>query len=288
MDLNYILLWIVAVSCLLHIYRFSSLRNQIAKNVILLCVIILSIEFLAFIISPLIAGYLAFAAWFFLLILPALIRRYNADKQLNQNTQGKKTSKLTIVNLMISLNVLAYLASEILGGSTNPQVLVFLGGLIPELAYQYGQWWRLLTATFLHFGLLHIFMNCFALYILGPFVEKIIGKARFLLVYLFSGLVSMGLITFLNYFGLHESHLVIGASGSVMGVVGATAGIYFHLWLKTRALSSTEQLKNIGIILLLQAIFDLSTPQVSFTAHFGGVLAGFILSYLLIVSRSTR
>ena len=289
MNLNYILLWIVGISCGLHIYRFSTISFQECKNLILTCAGILILQFASFIFYPHIAGFVSFGAWMVFLIIPAVIKKHKikAELKADPNHQVVRPRDSSIMlKILIALNAIAYLASEVLGGSTNPEVLIFLGALIPELAYIYGEWWRLLTATFLHFGLLHLFMNCFALYILGPFVERVLGKVRFLVVYLISGLASMGLIVGLNYYGMHESSLVVGASGSVMGIIGATAGIYFISWLRTRALSSTQQLKNIGIILLLQAAFDLSTPQVSFTAHFGGVVMGF-LSTCLVIKLST-
>ncbi|MEZ4754498.1 MAG: rhomboid family intramembrane serine protease [Bdellovibrionota bacterium] len=280
MDLNYILLWIVGISCALHIYRLAAISVKDYKNVLLICAGILGLQFVAYILYPDLAGFIAFAAWMAFLIIPAMLKKQKIKAALKADPNyqpAKRTNKITVIKFLIVLNVAAFIASEVLGGSTNPEVLVFLGALVPELAYIYQEWWRLLTATFLHFGLLHLFMNCFALYVLGPFVERVLGSTRFLIVYLAAGIASMALIVGLNFFGLHPSRLVIGASGSVMGIIGATAGIYFISWFKTRALTSTQELKNIGLILLIQAAFDLSTPQVSFTAHFGGVVAGFIL-----------
>ena len=85
--------------------------------------------------------------------------------------------------VFIALNILVFLVEVNSGGSTKIEVLFRLGALVPE-AIQGGEWWRLVAANFLHFGALHLFMNMFGLWVLGPFVEFALGFRRFVLVYL--------------------------------------------------------------------------------------------------------
>ena len=141
-----------------------------------------------------------------------------------------------------------------------------------------GEYWRLFTALFLHGGFLHLAFNLFALYVLGPPLERSIGTIRFLACYLISGLASSAGVVALNEIGLVQVAQVIGASGCIMGVVGAWAGFLLR---HHHAPFAKQRLANIGLIVVIQIAFDLSTPQVSMAAHMCGLVAGFFLGLLL-------
>ncbi len=183
---------------------------------------------------------------------------------------------------LIALNVLAFGVETTLGGGTDGQVLTKLGALLPAY-FSFAQSWRLLAATFLHFGYLHLTMNMLALLILGPFVERILRWWRYLVCYLGAGIGSMAGVVLANHFGLlhYEMAGVVGASGSIMGLVGATAAICLRdsRVLKTRA--SVARLQRAGAIILIQFVFDAMTPQVSMTAHLLGAMSGFLLALIL-------
>jgi rhomboid protease GluP len=183
--------------------------------------------------------------------------------------------------LIIGLNVSFFLLEILMGGSTNPQVLIRLGALIPPLVVQ-GEWWRLVAATVLHYGILHIGLNMLGLMVLAPTVEKALGLWRYGLVYWGSGILSMGMLTAFWAWGLTEVDLVVGASGSIMGLVGSTAAILLWAWLRRGSGLAQKQLRWVGLLVVLQTAFDLSTPEVSFAGHAGGLLAGFLLTTLLL------
>ena len=182
---------------------------------------------------------------------------------------------------LIASNVLVFAVEMAKGGATDDQVLISLGALSPA-NFTGADWWRLIAATFLHFGILHIAMNMLGLYVLGPFVERILRGWRYLVCYLGAGIGSMAVVVLVNRLGFLNYDMVVGASGSIMGLVGATAAICLRdsRILKTRA--SVERLKRAGYIILVQVIFDASTPQVSMTAHLGGAVSGFLLAFLLL------
>ncbi len=186
-----------------------------------------------------------------------------------------------LTGAIIGLNGVVFLLESLLGGSTNPQVLVGLGALIPPLVIQ-GQWWRLVAATVLHYGILHIALNMVGLVVLAPTVERALGLWRYGLVYWGSGILSMALLTGFWAWGLTEVDLVVGASGSIMGLVGSTAAILLWAWLRQGSSLAQKQLGWIGFLVVLQTAFDLSTPEVSFAGHAGGLLAGFVLTGLLL------
>ena len=181
--------------------------------------------------------------------------------------------------ILIALNVAMFLVEIYMGGGTNLQVLYRLGALFAP-AVREGQWWRLITSTFLHFGALHLAMNMFALWILGPFAEFALGFRRFLLVYLLAGVGSMAVVMLVNA-GPDGAQLTVGASGCVMGLIGATGALMLRGWLTERALAARRRLVAMLLFVLMQTVFDSVVPHVSMTAHLSGALIGFAATLVL-------
>src|SRR5262249_17888089 len=153
------------------------------------------------------------------------------------------------------VNVLVFLFQIWFRGLKDPDVLHRIGALEPDAVAAQGEYWRLFTALFLHGGFLHLGFNLFALYVLGPPLERSIGTIRFLASYLISGLASGAGIVALNRMGLVRNGPVIGASGCILGVVGAWAGFLLR---HHHVPHARQQLANIGLIVLIQIAFDLS------------------------------
>ncbi len=184
------------------------------------------------------------------------------------------------VTILIGLTCLAYIAQEALAVWLGDRVPYQLAALVPILVTEYGEWWRVVTCLFLHGGLLHLGMNMLGLWILGPFVEQMFGTVRFIGAYLLFGLGASLFVVLLTELGWLQDAYLIGASGAVLGLIGATAAILLRASLNKNA-AAKEQLRSIVFILALQAAFDLTTPQVSFQAHLGGVLSGFLVTWLV-------
>lgn len=182
----------------------------------------------------------------------------------------------TVTYVLMGLIGFYFILEMIFGGSTNPYTLFFLGALIPQAVIE-GQWWRVIAANFVHFGWLHLAMNLFALLILGPYVEYALGKLRYVICYLLSGILGMLSVVVMVSTGLMEPHMMAGASGSIMGLVGATAAILLRGWKKRKSQAAYKRLGLIGLIIGFQVIFDLSTPQVSFSVHTSGLIFGFLM-----------
>ena len=153
-----------------------------------------------------------------------------------------------------------------------------LARLEPYAVVVQREYWRLFTALFLHGGFLHLGFNLFALYVLGPPLERAIGTVRFAACYLISGLVSSAGVVALTVMGLVQVAQVIGASGCIMGIVGAWAGFLLR---NHHAPLARQRLANIALIVAIQIAFDLSTPQISMAAHLCGLVAGFFLGLML-------
>lgn len=183
---------------------------------------------------------------------------------------------------LIGLNLGVFGLELALGGSTNPETLYFLGGLDPVQVWA-GQWWRTLTSTMLHYGLLHLVMNMLGLLVLGPVVERSLGILRYLGLYWGAGVGSMGVITVLSVTGLSSTDFVVGASGSIMGLVGGSAVIFWRIWQRQRSRQALRQLRMIWLIIVLQLIFDLTTPRISVVGHSSGLILGFLIAGMFVV-----
>ena len=184
---------------------------------------------------------------------------------------------------LILLNSATFLFEIFAGDLNDPEVLHRVGALEPYAVVVQGEYWRLFTALFLHGGFTHLLFNIFALYVLGPPLERSIGTIRFTVCYLVSGLASSAGVVGLTVLGFVEVAQLVGASGCIMGIVGTWAGLLVR---HRHAPQAKQRLANVAMIIVIQVAFDLSTPQVSMAAHLCGLVAGFFLG-LVLVPRAT-
>ncbi|HMJ05837.1 MAG TPA: rhomboid family intramembrane serine protease [Chthoniobacterales bacterium] len=213
----------------------------------------------------------------------ATVRRFETNLALRRGSLLAASSRPSpAVAVFICLNVAMFVLEMAWGGATNSLTLHRLGALEPFAVLAHGEYWRLLTALFLHFGALHLLVNLYALYVLGPPLEGSIGSGRFIICYLVAGLGSSAGVVLFWRLGWTRADLLVGASGAVMGVVGAWAG----LLIRHRHLShARRRLANIGTIIVIQTVFDFYTPQVSMAAHLGGAASGLIIALLIVPRR---
>jgi membrane associated rhomboid family serine protease len=207
-----------------------------------------------------------------------------ADHDIGSSTRRYQLRSAPAVLVLILANVLVFLFEISVGDWNDPEVLHRIGALEPETVVAQGEYWRLFAALFLHGGFLHLAFNLFALYILGPPLERSIGAGRFLACYLISGLASSAGVVALTEIGLVHVVQLIGASGCIMGVVGAWAGFLLR---HRHAPLAKQRLANIGLIVVIQIAFDLLTPEISMAAHMYGLAAGFFLG-LILAPRNVR
>jgi rhomboid protease GluP len=147
------------------------------------------------------------------------------------------------------------------------------GALIPALVAK-GEAWRLVSSVFLHSGIVHLGFNMLSLYFLGSFVEEAFGRGRFLALYLLSG-VSGGLAYL--YFGGFNAPAV-GASGAIFGLLGGVLGYAVR-----RGTFSWQNplIRQLLILLALNLYLGFSIPNISNTAHLGGLAGGFAFGWLV-------
>lgn len=214
-----------------------------------------------------------------------LLQRIEQSDHSSTRLFGARTARPTAaVLVIIALNIAMFVAELVLGGSTNPVTLHRLGAL-DLLAVRFeGEYWRLLTSLFLHYGPFHLLFNLYALSVIGPGLEQAIGSIRFGICYLLSGLGSGLGVLILRGFGWSRAEQLVGASGCVLGLVGVWAGLLLR---QRDAPLAGRRLKSILVIVAIQMAFDLSTPQISMAAHLSGLLTGLALG-LIFAPRSLQ
>ncbi len=187
--------------------------------------------------------------------------------------------RLTPVTMwLIAANVAAFafevwrVGSGLLLGGGSLMSLVNAGALVPVLVRQNGEYWRIVTGAFLHGSALHIGVNMYSLYILGPFIERIAGSRRMAEVYGVSLVASsLAVVYFASPYDV-----TVGASGAIFGLFGALFAIGFKLGRPGMQLVRA----NLGI-LVLNLIFTFTVPGIAASAHVGGLAAGFVVAYVL-------
>ena len=155
-------------------------------------------------------------------------------------------------------------------GDPSMQTLVDFGAKYAPFIFYRGEWWRLITAAFLHGGLLHILMNSWVLFDLGPQVNQAFGTPRFLSIYFVSSVT--GFLASLYW----SPAVSIGASAGLCGLIGAM--IAFGTRERSAFGSALRRQYVQWMIYLL--IFGLVIPNVDNSAHLGGLAGGFVVAYL--------
>lgn len=187
-------------------------------------------------------------------------------------TTGIGSRRVNAVTMaLIGINVLVYLAELAAGGSVNglDNTIYEHGALFGPLVSQ-GDWWRLITSAFLHYGPLHLGINMYSLYFGGTILEQVIGRWRFALLYVVSGLAgSAGAL-------VHTPNVpTVGASGAIFGVFGAL------FVLERRGNIATGG--QVAGLIVINLIFTFALSSfISVGGHVGGLIGGVVLMLALV------
>jgi membrane associated rhomboid family serine protease len=211
---------------------------------------------------------------------------------------GVGSSRVNAVTMaLIALNVAVFLAELAAGGTINglgswiyergslfasgayvPGGIAIVGPNTPVPAsihlvgVAHGEWWRLLSAAFLHYGPFHLAVNMYSLFFAGTLLEQVIGRWRFALLYVGSGIAgSAGALV------LSPNAVTVGASGAIFGILGAL------FVLERRGNIATGG--QIAGLIVLNLIFTFAISNISVGGHIGGLIGGVILMWLLLQYR---
>jgi len=181
---------------------------------------------------------------------------------------------------IIAINVIVFLAMCVKG-------VPFLHPLAPDVipwGASYGpktmggEWWRLLTEIFVHFGILHIGMNMYILYQVGVLTEILFGKVRYIILYLVAGLA--GSLTSLY---VHPLGVSAGASGAIFGVFGALLAFLLVERGVIPKRAAMQIARSAAVFLAYQLIYGLADKTTDLSAHVGGLVAGFVIGCVLLL-----
>ncbi|WP_194841354.1 rhomboid family intramembrane serine protease [Salinibacillus xinjiangensis] len=148
------------------------------------------------------------------------------------------------------------------------------------LIYYDQEYWRLFTAIFFHFGLMHAVFNSFSLVLFGPGLERMLGKLKFILLYVVSGLVGNLVTLWLG----SEILTHAGASGAVFGLFGA----YLFIVLYRKHLLDYQSTQMIVVIMIFAFIMTFMRANINIYAHIFGFMGGFGLAYFLLMGHKHR
>lgn len=179
---------------------------------------------------------------------------------------SKKTPYITYIIMGI-----CFIMFLITGMGNDTGVLIEYGANLDVLVKN-GEYYRLLTSMFLHSGLLHLFFNMYALYIIGPQVESFFGKTKYLIIYLLSGISGSLLSVAFNV-----NTVSVGASGAIFGLFGAL--LYFGY--NYRGYLGNVIKSQILPVVIINLIFGFISTGVDVAGHIGGLIGGIIVSSVL-------
>lgn len=185
-------------------------------------------------------------------------------------------SRQPVTLLIVGINIAVFIVLSILGNTEDALFMLNHGAVFVPLVVDGGEYYRIFTSMFLHFGLQHLFYNMLVLIFLGDYLEAALGKIRFLIIYLAGGIAG-NLLSIAYELYTREFAVSAGASGAIFSVTGAL--IYLVLRKKDRVPGlSGQRLILMAVLTILQGMTAIGIDN---EAHIGGLAAGFLLGWLL-------
>lgn len=177
---------------------------------------------------------------------------------------------------LIAANVVYFFFLEIVGSSEDTRTMIQYGAVFLPVVLDKGEYWRLFTAVFMHFGIQHIANNMLILFVLGDNLERALGRIRYLIFYLVCG-VGANVICLFENLWKEELTVSAGASGAIFGVIGGLLYIVTIHRGKLEDLSSTQ----LVVIIIFSLYFGFTNADVNNLAHVAGLLIGIVMAMIL-------
>lgn len=185
--------------------------------------------------------------------------------------------KKAFVNIgLIGINIIYFLYLELTGSTENTQFMVAHGAMYAPLVLENGEYFRLLTSIFMHFGINHIMNNMLILFILGDNLERALGHIKYLLFYLLCG-VGANVVSMIMNLGEYRSVVSAGASGAIFGVIG---GLLYAVIINRGRLEDLS-VRQLVVVIVCSLYFGFTSTGVDNAAHIGGLLVGIVMGMLL-------
>ncbi len=177
--------------------------------------------------------------------------------------------------VLVAANVAVFIYIECTGGSDDMEYMIKMGASYGPDILENHEYYRLFIHMFLHFGFMHLFNNMISLVVLGYTTERVLGRIRFLALYLLSGILA-GVTSILYCISVNEANVAAGASGAIFGLLGALLVLLIR--------GSRGQIGNVFPFLIYLAIALYSgylDQTIDHAAHLGGFLAGMVICLLM-------
>ena len=199
------------------------------------------------------------------------IGKKNIEENVRYNDMFQP-KKPFVTYALIAINIIVFILMYILGkGSEDWDTLKKFGALLPDLVKN-GEYFRLITSAFLHIGIMHLVFNMYSLFVLGPNIEHLFGKGKYICIYLYSAI--MGSLFCMVF---QKATLSAGASGAIFGLLGAL--LYFGY--NYKGFFGNRILGQVVPVVILNLFLSFITPGISAAAHIGGLIGGISVSYML-------
>ena len=177
---------------------------------------------------------------------------------------------------MVIINIVVFVILEWMGSTTDTMFMLHHGAMYEPLVVERGEYYRLFTCMFLHFGVQHLLYNMLLLIFVGNMLEKAVGKVRYLMIYLGGGILG-NLLSMVVAMRADSYAVSAGASGAIFAVVGALV----FLAVKNRDRISQEEIWRLMIMAVLSLIEGFTQTGTDSMAHLGGFLGGVVICLLL-------
>ena len=188
------------------------------------------------------------------------------QRQVQRVVRGARTrpTDAIVTKILVGLNVIVYLITVAQGSGLNdPGGPLFNKWALFGPLVDHGDWWRLITSAFLHASVIHIAFNMLALWWLGAPVEMVLGRVRFIGLYLVSGLAGAAGALVAN-----PNAVTVGASGAIFGLLGA---VLILEWQATGSIAG-----NYLTLILINLAISFAVPGISIGGHVGGLIGGIL------------
>jgi membrane associated rhomboid family serine protease len=203
---------------------------------------------------------------------------YRVRSTAERSPLARSLARAQVTSLILAANVSVFALMLATGAPTSGRTLLRFGALPGRLPAS--QWWRLITATFVHIGFAHIAFNMFALILFSGSIEQRYGKARFAALYLGSGVLGSA-----SSLAFSHSTISAGASGAIFGILGAWLAIAL---IHRGAPGMSGQLRSLLFLIGINVYIGIATPGIDLHAHLGGLAGGFAIATAIELSLRVR
>ncbi|MDY5647685.1 MAG: rhomboid family intramembrane serine protease [Lachnospiraceae bacterium] len=177
---------------------------------------------------------------------------------------------------IIVINVVVFCVLELFGSTEDAEYMALHGAAYTPWIYQYQEYYRLFTCMFMHFGISHLMNNMVVLFLLGDNVERAVGRWKYLVIYLMSGMAG-SILSYAHAILTGDYAVSAGASGAIFGVIGAL----FYIVAVNKGRLEDMTTRKLGLLIVISLYHGFTGSGVDNYAHIGGLAAGALLAAVL-------